>query len=154
MVTGFDFIAGGAWWGMGESKDDDFPKYFGFCVGLGYMLGYDLSPVEDLHIIIGSSLGLYFEFWRNIIKQWDWSDSEGDGIWMKTDETSTYSFNILAPIIKVQYSYFEIAYRGLVGYYRSNPNMDSIPEEYQKTVGGFDWMRHQLTIGCNFGRSR
>ena len=155
MLKGFDFIGGGWWGGMYDSEDDKWPKYFGFCLGLGYILGYDYSPVDNLHILIGSSVGGYFEFWRNIINQWNWIDgSESDGFWMDEDYTSTYIFNILSPFIKIQYSYFEIAYRGLVGYYYVNPHLDSVPKEYEKNASGFDWTRHLLTIGFCFGRNK
>jgi hypothetical protein len=160
MLKGFDLIGGGWWGGLGESEDDHFPRYFGFCVGLGYMLGYDYNPVENLHLIIGSSIGFYLEFWRTILNGWDWREtvmasdtSKAKGYWNKTDETSSYIFNILAPTIKVQYSWIEISYRGLVGYYYTKPHMDSVPKEYVKTASGFDWTRHHLTIGFCFGRN-
>jgi len=154
MVKGFDFIGGGWWGGMIDEGPghDHFPKYFGFCLGLGYMLGYDLRLVDDLHILIGSSLGFYLEYWSDVINKWDWRDDDKE--YKRSDETSTGFFNILSPFIKIQYSYFEIAYRGLVGYYYGHPHLESVPKEYEKDFSGFDWTRHHLTVGFCFGRNK
>jgi len=152
MITGFDFIGGGWGGGLIESENNKFPTYYGFCLGLGYILGYDLRLPENFHILIGSSLGFYFEFWNDIIKGWDWSDDGKE--WKMMDETGTAFINILSPFIKIQYSSFEIAYRGLVGYYYGSPKLDSVPKEYEKDFSGFDWTRHHLTIGFCFGRNK
>lgn len=144
MFKGFDFIGGFANHVLVDDYDiEEGDNYADISVGLGYALGYDVSLVENLHALIGSSLGFYFEY----------VTEDKGGI-----ERETNCFNFLAPFIKIQYSWIEIAYRGLVGYYTTKGNVtvgsgrNTISQDFKDS--GFDWTRHLLTIGFCFGRNK
>ncbi|GBU23163.1 hypothetical protein R80B4_03079 [Fibrobacteres bacterium R8-0-B4] len=130
---------------------NEYPRYKIFSAGIGFVYGYDLRLPENLHVIIGSPLGLYFELMNTRFVEANGDDDE-------TNESNTYCFNILSPFIKIQYSYFEITYRGLVGYYTTKGNITAGSGRYQVSQdikdSGFDWNRHLLTVGFCFGRSR
>jgi len=146
VVKGFDLNLGFRNW-----NDDEYPHYYILSAGMGFVYGYDLRLPENLHIIIGSPLGLYFEWMKTTLGHHDDDDSE-------TNRSDTYCFDFLSPFIKIQYSYFEIAYRGLVGYYTTKGNVTVGSGKYQTSQdikdSGFDWTRHLLTVGFCFGRNK
>jgi len=145
MFKGFDFIGGFA----NHVLLGDTVSTADISVGLGCALGYDLVLVENLHVLIGGSLGLYFEYLEKDLE----GHTGGDD-----NEMRTYSFNFIVPTIKIQYSWIEIAYRGLIGYYKTSGNVTVGSGKYKVSQdikdSGFDWTRHLLTIGFCFGRNK
>jgi len=122
-----------------EFYEGDGDKRGGFLLGGGFNLGYiyDL-PVEDLKLVFGGAAG----FWYAEDARYDY---DRDDTWGNLQDLDTYSYNFLAPSIKLRWKFLELSYKGFLGLYE-----ECIDNNGDDAKTGFGWNIHQISLGVYF----
>jgi len=135
--TAFDFG-----WAIG-SKDDDLAID---ALGFGKTYGYALDLPEDLRLIVGGSVGLWFSGSGTNL------DDASKGI---SGSVSTTIYDFFGPTVKIQWKFAELSYRWLMGYYTTSGDISVTAGSgsYKTTTSnkiddnGFSYKHHQLALG-------
>jgi hypothetical protein len=115
-------------------------------LGFGKTYGYALDLPENLRLIAGGSVGLWFS--RGYTNFGD--DSKGT-----SGHVTTMAFDFFGPTAKIQWKFLELSYRWLLGYYTTDGSITVTAGSgsYKTTTSnnlddnGFGYKRHQLALG-------
>jgi len=126
-------------WAIGGLNDGHFPID---ALGFGKTYGYALDLPENLRLIVGGSVGLWFSMSHSDFD--DASKGTSGGV-------STMAFDFFGPTAKIQWKFLELSYRWLLGYYTVDGSITAGSGSYKTTTdlddNGFGYKRHQLALG-------
>jgi hypothetical protein len=127
-------------WAVGWNADDDDLEID--ALGIGKTYGYALDLPENLRLIVGGSVGIWFS--RSHTSFSDVSKGTSGGV-------STMAFDFFGPTAKIQWKFLELSYRWLLGYYTVDGSITAGSGSYKTTTdlddNGFGYKRHQLALG-------
>jgi len=119
--------------------NDDFVNDEAIFLGGGLSLGDVYNFANQWQVVYGGSVG----FWRS--SKWEV---------VNIDNVGTWTWNFLAPFVKLRWNALEITYRWLCGYYDRYGYGGSNGSYHEYRGYGFDWKTHQLMIGLYFATSK